>query len=66
MKKVSALLSAFGKFWYEFLIGENPAAFFGTLSRDAENKTSKGGKSFLRMNVRTGLRAGESVENYRI
>jgi single-stranded DNA-binding protein len=30
------------------------AAFFGTLSRDAENKTSKGGKSYLRMNVRTG------------
>jgi single-stranded DNA-binding protein len=30
------------------------AAFFGTLSRDAERKTSKGGKSYLRMNVRTG------------
>jgi single-stranded DNA-binding protein len=30
------------------------AAFFGTLSRDAERKTSKGGKAYLRMNVRTG------------
>jgi single-stranded DNA-binding protein len=27
-------------------------AFFGSLTRDAEAKTSKGGKSYLRMNVR--------------
>ena len=25
------LLVAFGSFWWEFLIGENPDAFFGTL-----------------------------------
>jgi ABC-type spermidine/putrescine transport system permease subunit I len=25
------LLIAFGSFWWEFLIGENPDAFFGTL-----------------------------------
>jgi single-stranded DNA-binding protein len=30
------------------------AAFFGTLSRDAERKTSKTGKPYLRVNVRVG------------
>jgi single-strand DNA-binding protein len=30
------------------------AAFFGSLSRDAEVKTSKGGKRYLRLNVRVG------------
>jgi single-stranded DNA-binding protein len=29
-------------------------AFFGSLSRDAELKTSKGGKAYLRLNVRVG------------
>jgi single-stranded DNA-binding protein len=29
-------------------------AFFGTLGRDAEVKTSKGGKEYLRLNVRVG------------
>jgi single-stranded DNA-binding protein len=29
-------------------------AFFGALGRDAELKTSKNGKSYLRLNVRTG------------
>ena len=29
-------------------------AFFGTLGRDAEAKTSKSGKSYLRLNVRVG------------
>ena len=31
MSKIGQLLSAFGRFWWEFLIGENPDAFFGTL-----------------------------------
>jgi single-strand DNA-binding protein len=30
------------------------AAFFGTLGRDAETKTSKTGKTYLRLNIRTG------------
>lgn len=30
------------------------AAFFGTLGRDAESKTSKSGKPYLRLNVRVG------------
>jgi single-stranded DNA-binding protein len=30
------------------------AAFFGTLGRDGELKTSKNGKPYLRLNVRTG------------
>jgi single-stranded DNA-binding protein len=30
------------------------AAFFGTLGRDAESKTSKAGKPYLRLNVRVG------------
>jgi single-stranded DNA-binding protein len=30
------------------------AAFFGTLGRDAETKTSKAGKTYLRLNVRAG------------
>jgi hypothetical protein len=30
------------------------AAFFGVLGRDAEFKTSKNGKSYLRLNVRVG------------
>ena len=30
------------------------AAFFGTLGRDCENKLSKGGKSYLRLNMRVG------------
>jgi single-stranded DNA-binding protein len=29
-------------------------AFFGSLARDAETKTSKTGKTYLRLNVRTG------------
>jgi hypothetical protein len=28
---IGRLLGAFGRFWWEFLIGENPDAFFGTL-----------------------------------
>ena len=30
------------------------AAFFGSLGRDAESKTSKAGKPYLRINVRVG------------
>src|SRR5712671_1844411 len=30
------------------------AAFFGALSRDAEAKTSKAGKAYLRLNIRVG------------
>jgi hypothetical protein len=30
------------------------AAFFGALARDAEQKTSKAGRSYLRLNVRVG------------
>jgi single-stranded DNA-binding protein len=30
------------------------AAFFGALGRDAESKTSKNGKAYLRLNVRIG------------
>jgi hypothetical protein len=30
------------------------AAFFGSLGRDAEAKTSKNGKPYLRMNVSVG------------
>lgn len=30
------------------------AAFFGALGRDGESKTSKAGKSYLRLNVRVG------------
>jgi single-stranded DNA-binding protein len=30
------------------------AAFFGALGRDAEAKTSKAGKAYLRLNVRVG------------
>jgi single-stranded DNA-binding protein len=30
------------------------AAFFGSLGRDAESKTSKTGKQYLRLNVRVG------------
>jgi single-stranded DNA-binding protein len=30
------------------------AAFLGTLGRDAESKTSKSGKNYLRLNVRVG------------
>jgi single-stranded DNA-binding protein len=30
------------------------AAFFGALGRDAEAKTSKAGKSYLRLNIRVG------------
>jgi single-stranded DNA-binding protein len=30
------------------------AAFFGSLGRDAEGKTSKSGKPYLRLNVRVG------------
>jgi single-stranded DNA-binding protein len=30
------------------------AAFFGALGRDAESKISKGGKNYLRLNVRVG------------
>jgi single-stranded DNA-binding protein len=36
------------------------AAFFGALGRDAEAKTSKGGKSYLRINVRIG--DGDAVQ----
>jgi single-strand DNA-binding protein len=36
------------------------AAFFGSLSRDAELKTSKAGKRYLRLNVRVG--DGEDVQ----
>ena len=28
---IRRFLSAFGRFWWEFLIGENPDAFIGTL-----------------------------------
>jgi predicted signal transduction protein with EAL and GGDEF domain len=31
MTKVRKLIVAFGRFWWEFLIGENPDAFFGAL-----------------------------------
>jgi single-stranded DNA-binding protein len=30
------------------------AAFFGALGRDAESKTSKNGKPYLRLNIRVG------------
>jgi single-stranded DNA-binding protein len=30
------------------------AAFFGSLGRDAESKTSKAGKPYLRLNIRAG------------
>ena len=36
------------------------AAFFGTLGRDAESKTSKNGKDYLRINVRVG--DGDAVQ----
>ena len=31
MSTVRRLLASFGRFWWEFLIGENPDAFFGAL-----------------------------------
>jgi hypothetical protein len=31
MAKINSLLASFGRFWWEFLIGENPDAFFGAL-----------------------------------
>jgi hypothetical protein len=31
MATLKRLLVAFGQFWWEFLIGENPDAFFGAL-----------------------------------
>lgn len=31
------------------------AAFFGVLGREAESKTSKAGKAYLRLNVRVGV-----------
>ena len=31
MAKVGALLSGFGKFWWDFLIGEVPSLFVGVL-----------------------------------
>jgi hypothetical protein len=31
MTRVGQLISSFGHFWYEFLIGENPDIFVGTL-----------------------------------
>jgi ABC-type spermidine/putrescine transport system permease subunit I len=31
MDKIGQALTAFGRFWWEFLIGENPDAFFGAL-----------------------------------
>jgi single-strand DNA-binding protein len=37
------------------------AAFFGTLSRDGEAKTSKAGKPYLRLNIRTGDTEGTWV-----
>jgi single-strand DNA-binding protein len=36
------------------------AAFFGALGRDAEAKTSKSGKNYLRLNVRVG--DGDAVQ----
>jgi hypothetical protein len=30
-KTIGRLLTAFGRFWWEFLIGENPDAFIGAL-----------------------------------
>jgi hypothetical protein len=31
MQAVRRLLASFGRFWWEFLIGENPDAFIGSL-----------------------------------
>jgi hypothetical protein len=31
METIKRLLSSFGHFWWEFLIGENPDAFLGAL-----------------------------------
>jgi hypothetical protein len=31
VKTIGRLFAAFGRFWWEFLIGENPDAFFGAL-----------------------------------
>lgn len=31
MAKIGQLLTAFGRFWWDFLIGENPDAFIGTV-----------------------------------
>lgn len=31
MSRVRQLLVSFGRFWWEFLIGENPDSFIGTL-----------------------------------
>jgi single-stranded DNA-binding protein len=38
------------------------SAFFGTLGRDAEVKTSKAGKEYLRLNVRTGDDDGDGAQ----
>lgn len=32
MKRTGELLAAFGRFWWDFLIGENPDAFIGTVA----------------------------------
>ena len=32
MRTLKRMLSSFGRFWWDFLIGENPDAFFGTLA----------------------------------
>ena len=32
MTMIKRALVAFGRFWWEFLIGENPDAFFGALA----------------------------------
>jgi len=31
MTKIGQLISAFGRFWYEFLVGDTPEIFVGTL-----------------------------------
>ncbi len=31
MKRPGELLAAFGRFWWDFLVGENPDAFIGTI-----------------------------------
>jgi hypothetical protein len=32
MASPTRLLASFGRFWWDFLIGENPAAFIGTIA----------------------------------
>lgn len=31
MRRIGGLLAAFGRFWWDFLVGENPLVFLGTL-----------------------------------